>query len=379
MPTRRLAAAFLIVLFAGCTVESPPPPLSAAPRPAPQASTPAPAPALDKPADIAAKARPKASGGGPPPLLARPKTTEPVSRLLEKAQRAASTGNFPATLSALEDTLNADPKNRVALRMLGEVTQLQASEFQRPQNSPLFLKSAAAFRKLVEFYPDLRPEEKRLLPQALYNEACTLALNGETDRAFKALVESFSSGSIKVEQLDLDAELDSLRQLPEFQGFQRQVERKNVEAILAKSRTKGFPFDFRLPDLEGKRIALADFKGTWCVPCRKQLPHLVEIYKHYHEKGLEIVGLTYEKEDDASARTAIRAFVKEHGIPYPCLLGDEATQQQVPEFNGYPTTLFVDREGKVRVLFPGYQSMVALDVAVNALLEEAKTAQAAAK
>ena len=75
--------------------------------------------------------------------------------------------------------------------------------------------------------------------------------------------------------------------------------------------TKPTPFPFALKDLDGKPVTAADFRGkvlvvdfwgTWCPPCRKQVPNLVELDKRFHDKGLAVVGLTYENEQGDEAR-----------------------------------------------------------------------------
>ena len=117
-------------------------------------------------------------------------------------------------------------------------------------------------------------------------------------------------------------------------------------------------FDFRLPDLDGKPVPLSDlrgkitivaFAGTWCLPFRKEVPHFVELYKSYHDKGLNVVGLHFEESTGEAAASSFGATSNAE-IPYPCLLGDPVTRAKVPDFEGFPTTLFLDREGKVRAV-----------------------------
>jgi thiol-disulfide isomerase/thioredoxin len=381
MTIHRRFLAILLLSLAGCTVEEPPSPATDAPAP----GSPSPSTSAARPAAPSVSAGSTAKGETPP-LIARAKMQEPISTLLERARHAFAMNNLPAAEKSLDDVLAAEPSNRQALRLLTEVTQRHAMELQRPHSSPLYLKSAEAMRRLLAVNPDPGPEEKRFLPQVLYNEACTLALNGETDKAFKALVEAYDSGIIRVDQLDIDPELDNLRKLPEFQAFQRRLERKNVDELMTQMASKAFPFDFHLRDVNDKRVALSDFKGkvvivdfwgTWCPPCRKEVPHLVELYKRYHDKGLEIVGINYENDDGDAAAKLVRTYVKDQKIPYPCVLGDEETQKQVPQFEGYPTTLFLDGTGKVRLLITGYHSLVALEAAVNGILDEAKNASGA--
>jgi thiol-disulfide isomerase/thioredoxin len=117
-----------------------------------------------------------------------------------------------------------------------------------------------------------------------------------------------------------------------------------------------------------------DFWGTWCGPCREAIPSLIALYNRRHSQGLEIVGLSYEKQapTEADAWVLIKKFVKEMGIPYRCLIGDLETLQQVPGFKGFPTSLVVDRAGRVRVLITE-NSATSLDLisdAVRILLAE---------
>ena len=65
-------------------------------------------------------------------------------------------------------------------------------------------------------------------------------------------------------------------------------------------------------------------------------------------------------------------------MTYPCVVGDDATRDQVPNFEGFPTTLFIDRTGKVRFKEVGYRPLVALDAVVSTLLAETAPAAEAA-
>jgi thiol-disulfide isomerase/thioredoxin len=149
---------------------------------------------------------------------------------------------------------------------------------------------------------------------------------------------------------------------------------------------KTFPFDFTLPNVDGKKVSLADFRGkvvivdfwgTWCPPCRQEIPHFVELLKKYEGKGLRVVGLNYERVPKERIPQTISAFVKQHKIPYPCLIGDDATREKVEDFRAFPTTLFIDRQGIVRAKLEGLpDSPSQLEILATTLLEET-TAKAA--
>jgi thiol-disulfide isomerase/thioredoxin len=154
--------------------------------------------------------------------------------------------------------------------------------------------------------------------------------------------------------------------------------RKKAREEMAKF--KSFPFNFELPDIHGENVSLkdyagkvliVDFWGTWCPPCREEIPDFIELYKQYHNAGLDIVGINYEQEDEpAEAVKRVADFVKKHEIPYECVMGDDGTRKQVPGFDGYPTTLFVDRAGKVRMMLDSRHERPELEAFVTVLLEE---------
>ena len=165
---------------------------------------------------------------------------------------------------------------------------------------------------------------------------------------------------------------------------------KYIAARVSEARAKGIPeppdpslftsvkdpsepFHFQFPDLNGKTVSNADQRfrgkvvlltigGTWCPNCRDEAPFLVDLYKQYHTRGLEIVSLNFEAADDpAEDKPRIASFIKEFGIPYPVLLA--GAEGEVPEklpqlvhFGAYPTTIFLGRDGRVRSVHAGFAS-----------------------
>jgi thiol-disulfide isomerase/thioredoxin len=127
--------------------------------------------------------------------------------------------------------------------------------------------------------------------------------------------------------------------------------------------------NFRFPDLQGKWVSINDEKfkhkvviiqlmGSWCANCLDETRFLVDFYKKNHEKGVEIIALTYEYSTDAvRSKASIEKFRKLLEVPYPILMtgvtaGDdqkaEKTLPQLTAIRSFPTTLILDREGRVR-------------------------------
>jgi len=346
MRSRRLNLAVLVVpLLAGCAAKPTPPPVASA---------------ASRPAGAAVRASPEAAASH-----------------VRKGLQAYVSGDLRGAGRSFELALAADPTNRQALWQLTVLAERLAMGFGRPQSSPFYLRSAEWLRRLRAAYPALTPEERAALPNVLYNEACTFAIVGESDRAVAALADSIDAGFLDLAHIEADPELDTLRRLPDYRFVTGRLERRLVLSNLAS--TKPYPLRFALKDLDGKavspgdfrgKVVVVDFWGTWCAPCRKQVPNLVELHKRYKDKGLAVVGLAYENEQGEAARKVVRAFAGEAGIGYPCLIGDDATQAQVLGFAGYPTTLFLDRAGNVRLRLSGYQPLSTLEIAAATLLGE---------
>jgi thiol-disulfide isomerase/thioredoxin len=325
-----------------------------------------------------------------------------VDQLLQEAQKLAQKQDIDGMLRVLKQAIEVDPKNRQVLTILCSVLQYQAvvvSQTDDPKKAyPKYKDGAGYARTLRDAYDDLSPDELALVASFLYNEACAYGIDDDADKALASLLEAVDAGFADADQLAKDADLALLRDRPEFKELQDRVVQKSEERAreeaeqaraaeeqtleevkrqLAKAET--FPFDFTLNDLDDEPVSLADYKGkvvivdiwgTWCPPCRMEIPHFIELKKRYADKGFDIVGINYESSDDDQAKEAIADFVKENGINYKCVLGDEETQRQVPEFEGFPTTLFIDRAGKVRLKLVGLHPLAALECVVKELLAD---------
>jgi thiol-disulfide isomerase/thioredoxin len=139
------------------------------------------------------------------------------------------------------------------------------------------------------------------------------------------------------------------------------------------------PFQFSFPDLTGRIVSNADpqfrgkvvivsIGGSWCPNCHDEAPFLTEVYKEYHARGLEIVGLMFENDPDPKVSgPRVQAFMKRYGTPYPMLLAGTMTASpttktinealpQLVNFGAYPTSIFLGRDGRVRSVHAGFAS-----------------------
>jgi peroxiredoxin len=132
----------------------------------------------------------------------------------------------------------------------------------------------------------------------------------------------------------------------------------------------GAPLRFSFPDLRGKLVASTDQQfqgkvvivnigGSWCPNCHDEVPFLVDLYRRFHARGLEIVLLSFEEGDQLKNPTRLRDFIARYGVEYTVLVAGEPSQlaEKLPQavnLNSFPTTFFVGRDGTVRGVHAGF-------------------------
>ncbi len=125
-------------------------------------------------------------------------------------------------------------------------------------------------------------------------------------------------------------------------------------------------FDFSLKSIDGKVIKLSDFRGkvvlldfwaTWCPPCKKGIPDLIEIQKSFNNE-VQVIGITL----DENPMKVVPSFVKEYKINYPVLIGTEEVTKMYGGIDAIPTTFIINKSGQITNKFIG---LVDKDILVN--------------
>lgn len=103
---------------------------------------------------------------------------------------------------------------------------------------------------------------------------------------------------------------------------------------------------------DGKRSLFSEYKGkvlildyyaTWCNPCRKSVPHLIELQKKHGDQGLQVIGLNVGGPQDLEK---VPGFAREMGIQYPLAVpDDELVEFMLSDNSSIPQTFVFDREG----------------------------------
>ena len=147
------------------------------------------------------------------------------------------------------------------------------------------------------------------------------------------------------------------------------------EFTLTKWKKDAGPMNFTFRDIDGHPVSFSDARfrgkvvliqimGSWCPNCMDETQFLSRVYDDWHKKGVEIVGLAYERSTDfARSRQSLRSFQQRFNVKYPLLItgvavGDpqraEKTLPQLEKIVGFPTTIFVDKTGKIEKIHTGF-------------------------
>jgi thiol-disulfide isomerase/thioredoxin len=119
------------------------------------------------------------------------------------------------------------------------------------------------------------------------------------------------------------------------------------------------------------QVLLIDFWATWCSPCLEEIPHLVALERKYRGKGLRLVTVSADDEED---RAAALKFLQEKRVPAPVYLKTAGDDDKFITFvdktwsGALPALFLYDRNGKLARTFIGEADMKAVEKAIQGLL-----------
>lgn len=128
---------------------------------------------------------------------------------------------------------------------------------------------------------------------------------------------------------------------------------KHIGGGKQASGPREFPLapDFTLQQLDGQlltlssyrgKVVLLDFWATWCVPCREEIPHFVELQDKYRDQGLQIIGVSMDDSVDP-----VRPFAQQFHINYSIVMGNAKIGEEYGGVLGLPIAFLLDRNGRI--------------------------------
>jgi peroxiredoxin len=93
-------------------------------------------------------------------------------------------------------------------------------------------------------------------------------------------------------------------------------------------------------EFKGKGPVVLNFWGTWCPPCRQEIPDLKKIYTEYKDRGLQLIGLAVQDTPEK-----VRKFAEDNSLDWVLLMADTKAAESFRIGTGVPVTIFIDRDG----------------------------------
>lgn len=117
-----------------------------------------------------------------------------------------------------------------------------------------------------------------------------------------------------------------------------------------------------LHELKGK-VVLVNFWGTWCEPCKREMPAIQSVYDEYKSKGFEVLAVNLGESDIAVTR-----FEEENNFNFPMLLDKTNTVGALYNVNLIPSSFFIDENGKIVKKFEGEMKVEELKQWIESML-----------
>ena len=133
----------------------------------------------------------------------------------------------------------------------------------------------------------------------------------------------------------------------------------SFQSIADSKEIKGNAHNFTLKSNKDKNIKLSDLKGkvvmlnfwaSWCGPCRQEMPLLDALHKRYSPAGFELLGINIEPNPKDADK-----LLKEIPVDFPVLYDIKQTVSEAYKVDAMPTTILIDKDGKMRYLHRGYK------------------------
>jgi thiol-disulfide isomerase/thioredoxin len=120
---------------------------------------------------------------------------------------------------------------------------------------------------------------------------------------------------------------------------------------------------FSLTSLDGKtitneslkgKVVILDFWATWCPPCRAAIPHLVTLYEKFKDQGLNVVGVSLDKN-----KSEVVDFIKRNRVPYPIAIGtNNPITKDLGNISSLPTIIVLGQESSIEFKVVGFNAEI---------------------
>ena len=146
-------------------------------------------------------------------------------------------------------------------------------------------------------------------------------------------------------------------------------------APIRPTRTDPSP-DFQVQDVEGKEVSLAtqkgritllNFWGTWCPPCKVEVPDLEKLHRAYPTQNVDIIGIAVKEDNGANG---LKRWCQAQGVTYRQALSTNAIQDAFGHIEEVPVSVLIDQKGRIRYRWEGERDFSTFQAAIERIIRE---------
>lgn len=155
-----------------------------------------------------------------------------------------------------------------------------------------------------------------------------------------------------------------------FALYQNLFARNIKEAIQVSKPAENFKLSqlngepIELKKLNGKAV-LVNFWGSWCEPCKREMPYIQDAYNHYKKDNLEIVAINVQESD-----IAVKNFKISYSLTFPLALDKKGEVYRSWDISNLPTSIFISPDGTIKKIYEGEMTRKQLDQWITDILPE---------
>ena len=194
-----------------------------------------------------------------------------------------------------------------------------------------------------------------------------LACTNESKQA-KAEVQA-NNTTLAVNTSGATSEADNSKSTSEVKVY-------NIKEVKKGEANKAVDFTFEqngktvsFAELTKGKVVFLNFWGTWCPPCRKEIPDIIQINKELKGKDFIVIGLASERNDGTDALAKVTEFAKKNGIDYNLFIANGTIAQAYGGIQFVPTTFIIDKDGSIVETINGMRTKEEFMKSINKVLK----------
>jgi Peroxiredoxin len=202
------------------------------------------------------------------------------------------------------------------------------------------------FRAIAEKSPNREMRGQALFARARFRQA-VMHDNATAEKLLEEVVAQFADIKVSNDSSATLGELakDDLANLRSTNVFEESLRAGQKVPHFDATTTEGRAV--QIPDGYKGKVLLLDFWATWCGPCVKEIPNVVDAYEKYHDRGLEVLSVSL---DQQNAGALLATFTRKHNMPWPQIFDGKYLDTPIPRrfgIKGIPYVVIVDGDSGV--------------------------------